>query len=220
MLAADNWCVKVKEKVYGPYSSQQLRKFAHEGRLASWSLIAPAGSREWREARREKTFAAFFGAKPARAETDPAAFGRRDDLQPSGNASVEAPPLSAAEAFVNGAFVCESRPPHRAASAMAAKRGEQPAFANFILIFDVVSAAASRIEYAVLSLGPAFKLAENVWTVNCGLTAIGVRNAIAPHLRAGEQIFVVDATNGRTSWQNFCPEVHAKIAAAYTLAKI
>ena len=61
MVAADNWCVKVDDRVYGPYSHQDLRKFAHEGRLAAWSLIAPAGGREWRKASDEPHFAAFFG---------------------------------------------------------------------------------------------------------------------------------------------------------------
>lgn len=223
MLAADNWCVKVKEKVYGPYSSQQLRKFAHEGRLAGWSMIAPAGSREWREARNEKTFSAFFGAKSARAEPDPMAFGRRDDPPATATPAPAVRNEAPAGSLVDGAFACESRPQAPSGPSALFRRPApqgQPVYANFIVIFDVISAAASRIEPAVLSLGPAFRIAENVWTVNCGLTAIGVRNAISPHLRANEQIFVVDATNGRSSWQNFCPEVHAKIAAAYTLAKI
>jgi len=68
MLVADNWCVKVNDKVYGPYTSQQLRNFAHEGRLAAWSLIAPAGSRSWRKAQEESTFSSFFGSNSQNVE--------------------------------------------------------------------------------------------------------------------------------------------------------
>ena len=151
-MFADNWCIKANERVYGPYSSKDLKKFAHEGRFAAWSIIAPAGSRDWREARKH---------------------------QPT----------------------------------------EQIGPANFVIVFDTVNAAASRVENALSSLGTAFRLAENVWTVNCALTAIGVRNALAPFLRAHETLFVVDATNGRTSWQNYAPEAHSKITQAFVHAR-
>ncbi len=185
-MFADNWCIKANDRVFGPYTSEQLRKFAHEGRFAATSIIAPAGSRDWREARSENAFASFFGAapEPAPAKTNeprrPKAFGQSAANSPS---------------------------------------AEQTGPANFVLIFDVVSAAASRIEPALLSLGRAFRLADNVWAVNCALTAIGVRNAVAPYLRPNESLFVVDATNGRTSWTNYAPEAHSKISAAFVHGK-
>ncbi len=185
-MFADNWCIKAKDRVFGPYTSEQLRKFAHEGRFAATSLIAPAGSRDWREARSENTFASFFGAAPERA------------------------PKTANE---------PRRPKAFGQSAANNSSTEQTGPANFVLIFDVVSAAASRIEPALLSLGRAFRLADNVWAVSCALTAIGVRNAVAPYLRPNESLFVVDATNGRTSWTNYAPEAHSKISAAFVHGK-
>ncbi len=181
-MFADNWCIKANDRVFGPYTSEQLRKFAHEGRFAATSLIAPAGGSDWREARSENAFASFFGAAPANATEPrrPKAFG-----QSTANSSST----------------------------------EQTGPANFVLIFDVVNAAASRIEPALVSLGKAFRLADNVWAVNCALTAIGVRNAVAPFLRPNESLFVVDATNGRTSWTNYAPEAHSKISAAFVHGK-
>ncbi len=192
MLAADNWCVKVDEKIYGPYTSEQMRKYAHEGRLAATSLISPAGSRAWREAAEESVFSSFFGHKaPANGNhKDEHPFGRRD-----GHIDIRT-----------------------YAAARKRKAGkEQPELqpANFILVFDVVNAAASRVTAAIQTLGEAFRIADNVWTVNCELTAVGVRNAIAPYLNPRESIFVVDTTRGRTSWQNYAPELHAKLSAAY-----
>ena len=185
-MFADNWCVKANDRVFGPYTSEQLRKFAHEGRFAATSMIAPAGSRDWREARSENTFASFFGAAP------------------------ESAPAKASE---------PRRPKAFGHSAVNNSPTEQTGPANFVLIFDVVNAAASRIEPTLLSLGRAFRLADNVWAVNCALTAIGVRNAIAPFLRPNESLFVVDATNGRTSWTNYAPEAHSKISAAFVHGK-
>lgn len=191
MLAADNWCVKVDEKIYGPYTSEQMRKYAHEGRLAASSLISPAGSRAWREAREESAFSSFFGyqyPKKVNGHNDNA-FGKRE---------------------LSDGVRHRSAKPRRTGD-------EQPQLqpANFILVFDVVNAAASRVTAAIQSLGEAFRIAENVWTVNCELTAVGVRNAIAPYLTPRESLFVVDTTRGRTSWQNYSPELHAKLSAAY-----
>ena len=197
MLAAENWCVKVEEKVYGPYTTPQMRKYAHEGRLASWSLIAPAGNREWREAGTETVFADFFGCK--RAQKNGAAarpFGRREytDLKEPKKPDATIKP----------------RPPHTP---------DEIGVANFIIVFDVVSGAASRVEATVMSLGAGFRIADNVWSVACELTAVGVRNAIAPYLSGRESLFVIDATRGRTSWQNYAPELQAKISAAYVIPK-
>lgn len=185
-MFADNWCIKANDRVFGPYTSEQLRKFAHEGRFAANSLIAPAGSRDWREARSENAFSSFFGVEaPANSDARPSKKGEPRRPKAFGQ---------------NGANHSPT---------------EHSVPANFILIFDVVSAAASRIEPALVSLGAAFRLADNVWAVNCALTAIGVRNAIAPFLRPNESLFVIDATNGRTSWTNYAPEAHSKISAAF-----
>jgi len=194
MLAADNWCVKVGEKVYGPYSSQQMRKFAHEGRLASWSLISPAGSRAWCEAHEERAFSSFFGtgANGNDPKAAPPSFGKRAEFE-------------------------TSEPANNKAALDKSAVGEKIRVANFVIIFDVVSAAASRVEAAIMGLGPGIRIADNVWSVPCELTAVGVRNAIAPYLMPRESIFVIDATRGRSSWQNYAPEANAKITAAFTL---
>ena len=219
MLAADNWCIKVSEKVYGPYSSQQLRKFAHEGRLAGWSMSTPAGSRDWREARAERTFASFFGGK-ATSDSGPKSFGRRDDLTDVA-ASKPSIRVKRAESLIEES--ADSRTARRPQPLGDRKNSNEPVNvgeANFVVVFDVVSGAASRVESAMLSLVPAYRLAENVWSVYCPLTAIGVRNAIAPYLRPRESLFVVDATNGRTSWQNYAPQAHAKITEIFSHAKL
>jgi hypothetical protein len=209
-MFAENWCIKANDRVYGPYTSEQLRKFAHEGRFAAYTMIAPAGSRDWREARNEAAFSAFFGADMAPVRPSKT-FGHLDR---SASDHAIAEPANSDDA---------ARSPRRArplgARARTIVAAEQAGPANFVLIFDVVNAAASRVETALASLGTAFRLADNVWTVNCQLTAIGVRNAIAPYLKPYESLFVIDATNGRTSWQNYPPEAHAKITQAFVHAR-
>ncbi len=189
MIAAENWCIKVADKVYGPYSADQMRKLAQEGRLAAWSLVSPAGSRAWREAREETRLANFFQVNGAAAPEKPA------PKKPADGA------------------------PKTAALFGKSKADSPSRAANFIVIFDNACGSANRVEAAMFSLGPAFRLTENVWNVTCELTAVGVRNAIAPYLTPHEPIFVVDTERGRSSWQNFSLEEQSKIAAAYALGK-
>jgi len=200
MLSAENWCLKVDEKVYGPYTTQQMRRFAHEGRLASWSLVSPAGGRSWREARNEGAFSSFFSDIESPLKPAQRAFGKRYDLDAEG--AVDGQPSAQLLAAV--------KKPARKKS-----HADELGAGNFIVIFDVVNGAASRVEAAVITLGEAFRIADNVWHVRCELTATGVRNFIAPYLRRTESIFVVDASRGRTCWANYTPQIQAKICAAY-----
>ncbi|MEZ5897612.1 MAG: DUF4339 domain-containing protein [Parvularculaceae bacterium] len=200
MLAVDNWCIKVNDRIYGPYTSNQLRKFAHEGRFAQTSLVAPAGGKEWRQAADETSFANFFGASPTDAGQQ-RSFGR---ARPKANV-VETHP--------------HRRSTDRPAGQASSKDARKESVSNFIVIFQVDSVAGNRIEPVLAAMGPTFRLAQNVWTVKCAYTAIGLRNSIAPFLRPQEAVFVIDATNGRTCWQNYAPEPHAKISAAFVGAK-
>lgn len=195
MLAADNWCIKVEDRIYGPYSSAQLRKYAHEGRFGPASLVAPAASREFKAARDEPAFSAFFGAAPAMRAPQPA-FGRAN--------------VATAADHSNDATAGK-----RPRSSGARRHSAEAEVANFVIIFDSESAAANRIAPTLANLGPSFRLAPNVWTVRCAVTAIGLRNLLAPMLSPSDPVFVIDADNGRACWQNYAPEAHAKISAAF-----
>ena len=171
MLATDNWCIKVAQRVYGPYTHAQMAAFAAEGRLSDSSLVAPAGGKTWREA---QAYPALSDLLKGRAEK--ASFGRA-----------------------------------------GAQKGElaEGATANIIVVFDVVSGAASRLAHVLSTLGPAFRVTDNVWSIATTQSALGVKNAIAPQMNLREPLMVIDTTRGRTVWQNFAPEVHAKLTKAW-----
>ena len=54
------WTINAAGRVYGPFSSDRMRSFASEGRLAANSMVALQGTSEWREARAEAEFADLF----------------------------------------------------------------------------------------------------------------------------------------------------------------
>ncbi len=251
MLGADNWCVKVKGKVYGPYTSLQLKKFAQQGRLAANSLIAPAGSKSWRRVTEESVFknlpltndnqpaakskpktetsaqSATDRATPTRSQNtaqndvsqDASSFGRRDVDADANVPEQTYGDFSASSPAGANQSAGAPRRAKRLGQVNKPINAEPTGPSNFVIIFDVVSGAASRVSSAIQSLGASFRLADNVWTARCSLTAHGVKNAIAPFLKPGESLFIVDATNGRTAWQGYGPEPHAKISSAFMLNK-
>ena len=57
------WTINVGGRVYGPYTSERMRGFAGESRLAPQSLVAREGSSDWHEAHDEPEFSDLFGAR-------------------------------------------------------------------------------------------------------------------------------------------------------------
>ena len=55
-----SWTISVAGQIYGPYSTEQMRAFAAEGRLARQSLVAPAGKTEFGRAVEQPELAPIF----------------------------------------------------------------------------------------------------------------------------------------------------------------
>ena len=77
------WTIKANDRCYGPYTAEQMRAFAGEGRLAAHSLVARGGEEKYRAASEDEELAALFKPAPKRpvfftAEGDGAeqSFGR------------------------------------------------------------------------------------------------------------------------------------------------
>lgn len=174
MLATDNWCIKVAERVYGPYTHDQMADFVSQGRLSSQSMVAPAGGTKWREARQYPPIASLLNGD---AETKTKAFGKANQKTPKTPAEGET--------------------------------------SNFLVVFDVTHGTAGAVEGILRGLGTAFRLTDNVWVLTSTHSALGVRNAVAPHITVREPVFVVDCGRGRTTWQNFVPELQSRLMQAW-----
>jgi hypothetical protein len=82
-----SWTISVAGQVYGPYSTEQMRGFAAEGRLARQSLVAAAGATEFRRAAEQPELVPIFqpsmvtaaeGAVSQPLHREPKEFGRAD----------------------------------------------------------------------------------------------------------------------------------------------
>lgn len=63
-----SWTISVAGQIYGPYSTEQMRAFAAEGRLARQSLVAPVGQTEFGRAAEQQELAPIFQPSMARNE--------------------------------------------------------------------------------------------------------------------------------------------------------
>ena len=85
------WTINVGGRLYGPYSSERLRSFAEEGRLAPTSLIAPEGASEWRQAREEPEFCDLFIQSPKETAPIMAVAAPAPTPAPSPTSSADVP---------------------------------------------------------------------------------------------------------------------------------
>lgn len=206
------WLLKYGDRIYGPYSFDAMKNYIAEGRVIAQSIIAPDGtpaiSEAWQSAALVPDFAIFLG-------------GTRPEAEPGSQTQTIAQTQAVAQTAASDATakrepeteVVEER--RERASYGSAKgqvdRRRQPETANFIIIMDIKARYAGPLEQAIMSLGPAYKLAPNVWCVNTNGTASGLLNDLSMHIGKSDTMFIVDATRDRTAWLNLGPESDAKI---------
>ncbi len=68
-MAPENWCMQVGDRVYGPYSTEKMLELAEQKRVAYHSMVAPAGSRDFRPALQFPELRPLFGGQGQAADT-------------------------------------------------------------------------------------------------------------------------------------------------------
>ena len=220
----DRWLLKYGERVYGPYSHDAMVGYIAEGRVIASSMIAPEGTAAeasgWLPAISVSALAANFASPAPTADetrrvvpTYVATAATASDQQVEESALIQqaTPPQTTAETTASG------RPAYGPAKGQIDRR-RQPETANFIVIMDIKARYAGQLEQAIMSLGPAYKLAPNVWCVNTDSSAAGLLNDLSIHIGKTDSMFIVDATRDRTAWHNLGPETDAKIRRVWRRA--
>ncbi len=197
--ATERWLLKYGDRVYGPYTPDAMKSYIAEGRIVAQSLIAPEGTLPgadaWQPASSTAPFAEFFG----RAVPMPAATPAQPrEPEPAAASSTGRAPYGSGKGQVD--------------------RRRQPETANFVIVMDIKARYAGPLEQAIMSLGPAYKLAPNVWCVNTNATAAGLLNDLSVHIGKTDSMFIVDATRDRTAWHNLGLETDATIRRVWRRA--
>src|SRR5437868_4953865 len=124
---AGAWNINVEGRRFGPFSSERMRSFVGEGRLAAQSVVAPEGTDDWHEARDEPEFRDLF---PVRAEM---------------NAAVASMLMAAA----NNAAPATSSTPAPATTAPAAQELTDGNRAHFAVVIDRKSQSRGNLDEAI-----------------------------------------------------------------------
>jgi len=82
---------------------------------------------------------------------------------------------------------------------------------NFVLVLDIKAESNPDLELAISRLGKTTRIMRNTWVVHSTYTLGTLRNALVPHLRPLDSLFIADATHGKTAWFNLGVEVDARI---------
>ena len=202
MIAA--WSINVSGRVYGPFTSDRMRSFVGEGRLAPHSLVAREGTEDWHEAREEPEFSDVFSqrnrsATPALATATPAL------------AAAPAQPMSAPQPAQPQTAPTPRSPQSPAPQSNITPAGDHVA-AHFAVVVDQkAQGAASNIEGAINSLGTCYRLTNNVWILSTEQSVSAVRNRLVQELGKSDSLFVIDASRGKAAWFNFGPEADVRI---------
>ena len=197
------WSINVSGRVYGPFTSERMRGFVGEGRLAPHSLVAREGTDDWHEAREEPEFTDVFKER-GRAAAPEAPAASPAPAQPSMRA--EQPVSTPQPAQPHAAPQPQAHAPQPTTSAA------EHVAAHFAVIVDQkAQSAAGHIEAAISSLGPAYRLTTNVWIVSTEQSVSAVRNRLVQELGKADSLFVIDASRGKAAWFNFGPEADVRI---------
>jgi len=199
------WNINVSGRVYGPFTSDRMRSFVGEGRLAPHSLVARDGSSDWHEARDEPEFTDVF---MQRAPVPP----------PAALAAAPAPaPKPALASLITRAPQPQpqSTPAHAPqvqASNPNISAAAEHAIAHFAVVIDQkAQGGSSNIEGAIGSLGLFYRLTNNVWIISTDQSVSAVRNRLVQELGKSDSLFVIDASRGKAAWFNFGPEADVRI---------
>jgi hypothetical protein len=163
-----------------------------EGRLAAHSLVAREGSTDWHEAREEPEFSDVFTPRaPAAASAAPR--GSADMPTQKKRALPSAQLVAGPSAHVNATEATDQQTAH------------------FVVIIEFKSRSAGNIETAIASLGPNYRLNNNVWILSTEQSVSTVRNRLVQELGKLDSLFVIDASRGKAAWSNFGPEADVRI---------
>lgn len=230
------YALSVNGKVYGPYSLQQMRTYASEGRVTASSLISCENG-PWSAAIDEPALADVFTTKLSKPAPRPVVpmSAERPAAAAAPAAPVQKVQLTAREAFLRELEgVRQLKTPSFAADPEAspvkqqgphAKSGPAPSpegmaeevleYGNFVLIFDVKSRGHGRLEEDIMGMGKAVKILPGIWLLHGPYTAGSIRNQLLHHFGTLDSFFIVDATRDKLAWFNFGPEVDSQVRTVW-----
>jgi hypothetical protein len=231
--------VKVKDRVWGPYSRAQMAGFVEEGRVVSRSLVSRAAEGPFIEAISQPPMHSIFNVKlpdsrraillaEVRQEPEPVRVRAplapvpSEDLTGTATLYIEPAPVEAsaptlaiepvATPVSEDTVIGQPEPSTlKAANDPATSVAGAMDEANIFIWADLMSDRALTFEAALVHIGPFAPIGPGAWIVRSRMTAGQIRNRLTPHLGRGDRCTVIDASRDRMAWFNLGPEVEINL---------
>ena len=182
----ETWTLSVGNRIYGPYTAEQMQAFHAEGRLAVHSLVARAGEEQFRPAGDDPDLGPLFPAQP------------RNETQVQAPAlQMQAPEAAPAE-----------QAPHKFGGSDTNSTGERN---RYVIISDMKSGSITGLEEEIFNLGPAHRFMPQAWILSSEVSLSAIRAGLVQKLGKLDTLFIVDAAHDKAAWFNFGPEADIKV---------
>lgn len=227
---ASTWTIKANDRCFGPYTLEQMRSFAAEGRLALHSLVAPAGENRFLTASEYGELAALFRpAEPSMQRTLnlPQFDGGRGAYSKS-KVAVE---IIEPKASLDPKYDTDPDPanePHfrpddsvqrpvfftaegDLGNTYAVREPEKSPPSRFVILADMKSRSIAGLEQEISRCGQVITLMPQAWLLSSEMTINTLRNALIQKLGRIDMLFIIDATHNKAAWFNFGIEIESRI---------
>jgi hypothetical protein len=87
---------------------------------------------------------------------------------------------------------------------------------QLIIMADMKSRSIDLLEDEISKLGQFFSLLPQVWLLRTDQTVNAVRNKLVLQLGKLDRLFVADATNNKSAWFNFGPEIETRVRRVWS----
>jgi len=179
---ASTWIIRANERNFGPYTLEQMRSFAVEGRLAPHSMVARDSSSEFRLAGEDGELAPAF--RPAAPQSVPQPAPQR-------------PVFFTAEGDVG--------------QSTSRRETETTHLSRFLILADMKSRSIAGLEEEIFRYGPAIAIMPQAWLLTTETSLNVLRNALVQRLGRIDVLFVVDIMRNKAAWFGYGMEAETRI---------
>jgi hypothetical protein len=104
------------------------------------------------------------------------------------------------------------------APALAPSPTAAPEEANVLVFVEAHTLSHDALEDTLASLGLAVPVAQGLWLMRTRHTSSVIRNMVSQKLKAGDRLFVLDATRDKLAWFNLGPVADVRVREVWNAA--
>jgi hypothetical protein len=194
-----NWYVQVQGQNYGPYSEEQMRAFASEGRINEHSLISNDLQAGFFPAIGFEHYSFWSGtAEIAQAVNSPAIQSYHPQQ-----------PYSPVIGITNPGG--NATPSISTASPTQITNTENQETSVFLIMAEINSEGSMAFLQSIQNFGVAQRISDTVWLLRSAASVEQLRNTLSQTLNRQDRLFILDSTSNKPAWFNIGADLDHRI---------